>query len=781
MSIEITQELHKNFVDFSYEANSQRAFPDARDGLKPGQRACLWEFFSKGYSSSKPHVKSAKVSGGVIGSWWPHGDTAVYETFARMSQPWINNIPEVDWHGANGSQIGGPECASARYTEARLSKASEKGFFSNIKKNTVNMIPNFSEDDEWPELFPAIFPRLFVNGSQGIGVTIANVWVPGNLGEFAQKVVEYLDTGKVRCDDIYPDFPTGGVIINKNEIKNIYETGKGRVVLRAKTSIEGNSILIHELPYQVYAEPFIDSVKELVIKEELKGIKDIYNKSDKKRILIEIECDSAPITVLNNLFAATDLQKVYSPNQYALVSKVPQLLTLKDYIKVYVNHNIECIVKEYEYDLANALNKLEIVEGLIKAIANIDDIIQLIRSSESTEQARQNLIKVYEFTINQAKAIVDMKLGRLAKLEGVELNKDKAELEEIKNRCSAFLASDQKQKTEFLSRLQTFVKEFGYTRRTEVIQVSSSKEEKEIEFVEPEKCVVIMTEGGLIKRVPSSSFRTQRRNGKGVKTQDDITHAVIRTNTIDSLMIFSNQGKMYRLLVNDIPEGSNTTKGQSIKSLVPMEAHEEPEVMYSIYRDTDAQFVLFITKNGLVKKTTLDEYVKTKKKTGIAAINLREGDSLAAVSLIKDEPLILVTAKGMCIRFNSTEIGATGRTSIGIKGIELAEGDSVIAALPLRDSKDNLAIFSTSGLGKQIDLKELPIQKRAGKGMLCYKPNETTGLVAAATLMNNEDTLLILGEKSSICVSGADIPILSRASIGNQIIKGSRINSVSKV
>ena len=781
MSIEITQELHKNFVDFSYEANSQRAFPDARDGLKPGQRACLWEFFSKGYSSSKPHVKSAKVSGGVIGSWWPHGDTAVYETFARMSQPWINNIPEVDWHGANGSQIGGPECASARYTEARLSKASEKGFFSNIKKNTVNMIPNFSEDDEWPELFPAIFPRLFVNGSQGIGVTIANVWVPGNLGEFAQKVVEYLDTGKVSCDDIYPDFPTGGVIINKNEIKNIYETGKGRVVLRAKTSIEGNSILIHELPYQVYAEPFIDSVKELVIKEELKGIKDIYNKSDKKRILIEIECDSAPITVLNNLFAATDLQKVYSPNQYALVSKVPQLLTLKDYIKVYVDHNIECIVKEYEYDLANALNKLEIVEGLIKAIANIDDIIQLIRSSESTEQARQNLIKVYEFTINQAKAIVDMKLGRLAKLEGVELNKDKAELEEIKNRCSAFLASDQEQKTEFLSRLQIFVKEFGYARRTEVIQVSSSKEEKEIEFVEPEKCVVIMTEGGLIKRVPSSSFRTQRRNGKGIKTQDDITHAVIRTNTIDSLMIFSNQGKMYRLLVNDIPEGSNTTKGQSIKSLVPMEAHEEPEVMYSIYRDTDAQFVLFITKNGLVKKTTLDEYVKTKKKTGIAAINLREGDSLAAVSLIKDEPLILVTAKGMCIRFNSTEIGATGRTSIGIKGIELAEGDSVIAALPLRDAKDNLAIFSTSGLGKQIDLKELPMQKRAGKGMLCYKPNETTGLVAAATLMNNEDTLLILGEKSSICVSGADIPILSRASIGNQIIKGSRINSVSKV
>ena len=327
--IDICKELHQNFIDYAYECNSQRAFPDARDGLKPGQRAALWEMFIKGYSSSKPHVKSAKISGGVIGSWWPHGDSSVYDTFARMSQPWINNVPEVDWHGANGSQVGGPECASARYTEARLAKAVEEGYFSNIKKNTVPMILNFSEDEEWPEVFPAIFPRLMVNGSQGIGVTIANHWAPNNLGEVANKIIEYLDTNKVSCDDIYPDFPSGGQIINRKDLAEIYKTGKGKIILRGKVEISGESILITELPYQVYVEPFIDEIKELVNKEEITGIRDIYNKSDKHRLLIEIECDKSPATILRILFGKTSLQKSYNPNQYALVGKTPQLLNLE--------------------------------------------------------------------------------------------------------------------------------------------------------------------------------------------------------------------------------------------------------------------------------------------------------------------------------------------------------------------------------------------------------------------------------------------------------------------
>lgn len=784
MGINICDELHQNFIDFSYEANSQRAFPSALDGLKPGQRACLWEFFTKGYASTKPHVKSAKVAGGVIASWWPHGDTAIYETFARMSQPWINNIPEVDWHGNNGSQIAGPECASSRYTEARLSKAVEDGFFSNIKKNVVDMIPNFTEDDEWPSVLPAIFPRLFVNGSQGIGMTIANVWVPGNLNEFEEKVKEYVSTGEITYDNIYPDFPTGGVIINKNDLSEIYKTGKGRVVLRGKTSIEKNSILIHELPYQVYVEEFIDAIKELVNKEELSGIKDIYNKSDKKKLLIEIECDGSPAVVLNKLFAMTDLQKVFSPNQYAIISKVPQLMSLKDYITVYVNHNIECINREYQYDLEKAKSRLEIVEGLLRAIAHIDDIIALIKKSESAAAARTNLMTKYDFTENQAKAIVDMKLGRLAHLEGVELEKEQSDLKETVEKCIVFLGDPSLQNAEFLSRLAAFVKKYGWTRRTEVtnnMPSAKSKEEKEIEFVEPEKCVVVMTEGGSIKRVPITAFKTQKRNGKGVKTQDDITSAVIRTNTIDSLMIFTDKGQMYRLLVNDIPEGNNTSKGTSIKALVEMGADENPQVIYSIYRDTDAKYVLFITKNGVAKKTALDEYVKTKKKTGIAAIKLKDGDSLASVCLVKDENIVLLTAGGMGIKFNTMDVSATARDTAGVKGIALNKDDYVVSACPIRNNEDKLAIFVESGLGKKVELKDLVLQKRGGKGLICYKPTDSTGQVVAAALISDEDNLLICGKTNSICVSAKDIPTLSRISTGNQLLKNGKVTSVSKV
>jgi DNA gyrase subunit A len=324
-------------------------------------------------------------------------------------------------------------------------------------------------------------------------------------------------------------------------------------------------------------------------------------------------------------------------------------------------------------------------------------------------------------------------------------------------------------------------KAYGDARRSTITQVASTKEEKEIEFVEPEKCVVIMTEGGLVKRIPATSFRTQKRNGKGVKTQDDITEAVIRTNTIDSLMIFSDKGKMYRLLVNDVPVGTNVSKGQSIKSLINMDMDEQPAVMYSIYRDTDAAYVLFVTKNGLVKKTSLDEYVKTKKKTGIAAITIKDGDELAAVSLVKDEQLIITTANGMAIRFDSKEVSPTSRATSGVKGINLADGDMVVSAIPVRNVNDKLAIFVNGGYCKKFGLDELPVQKRAGKGLMCYKPTDSTGKVVAATLVEDTDCVLILGDKSSICIEASEIPNLGRASIGNVVIKNSKVLSVSKV
>lgn len=775
-TIDICDELKQNFIDFAYEANSQRAFPDARDGLKPGQRACLWEMYEKGFTSNKPHVKSAKISGGTAASWWPHGTTAIYETFGRMSQPWINNMCEVDWHGANGNMVIGPVLAADRYTEARLSKSTEDGLLNNIKKNTVPMIQNFSEDAEWPEVLPALYPRLLINGSQGIGVTVAQVWVPHNLSEVISVVNNYVKTGTLDYSNLYPDFPTGGIIINKTDIPNIYKTGKGRVVVRAKVEVEKNIIKITELPYQVYVEPLIAEIKELIEKDEINGIDNIYNKTDKKRLLIEIECSGNIALILNKLYASTSLQKIYSPNQFALVGKTPKLLNLQEYLDIYIKHNINCIIKEYNFDYEKAKARLEIVDGLLKALANIDDIIALIKASESTASAKENLKIKYDFSEVQAKAIVDMKLGRLAHLEYIELNNEKAELNKTIYNCIDIISSKEKQNNIFLERLITFGKKYATSRKTELTQVAITKEEKEIEFVEPEKCVVVMTESGMIKRIPSSSFRTQKRNGKGIKNQDDITNAIIRTNTIDSLMVFTNKGNMYRLLVNDIPVGTNVSKGQSIKSLIAMNIDEEPSVIYSIYRDTDAKYVLFVTKNGIVKKTLLEEYIKTKKKSGLAAISLKDGDSLVSVTLVKDEDLLLLTHKGMCIRFKSDTVTPSSRATIGMKGITLKEDDYVKIALPIRDASDSLAIFSEIGNCKKFKVKDIVTQTRGGKGQICAKEP-----IASAVLISEEDNVLIVGNKNSITISAKDIPELNKTSIGNKVIKDNKILSVSKI
>lgn len=780
-TIDICKELHQNAIDFAYEANSQRAFADARDGLKPGQRACLWEMYTRGYTSNKPHVKSAKIDGGVAATWWPHGTTAIYETFARMSQDWINNIPEVDWHGANGNQIIGSTPAADRYTEARLAKATEDGMLVGLKKNNVPMVLNFSEDEEWPEVLPAVFPRLLVNGCQGIGYTVANVWVTHNLKEITEVIKKYLSTNEIDYNNIYPDFPSGGIITNKNDLSTIYKTGKGPVHLRGRATIDKKSILITELPYQTYVEPLLEEIKDLILKEEIQGIKEVYNKCDKKKLLIEIECESNPNNILAQLYQLTSLQKTFSVNQYALVSKTPKLLTLKDYLDIYIQHNIQCIKREYMFDLAKAKARAEIVEGLIKALENIDNIIELIKKSESASAAKETLIKKYEFTENQAKAILDMKLAKLARLEKIELNNELIDLTSNIKLYAEIIESNDKLQEKFIERLTEFTNKYGQPRKTEIMQISitSKSEDKEIRNVEPEKCVVTMTESGLIKRIPSSNFKIQKRNGKGVKTQDDITHVVIRTNTIDSLMIFTNKGKVYRLLVNDIPEGTNSTKGVAVTSLVEMESDEKPSTIYSLYRGTEAKYVFFATKKGIVKKTSLEEFSKLKKKGGLAAIGFKTADdSLAAASLINEESIILITKKGLCLRFDSTTVGALGRTATGVKGITLSEGDEIIAALPVRDKTDRLAIFLANGSGKKIDLTEIPIQNRGGKGLVCCK---TGTAVAAASLIAEDDTILIIGEKSSICISASDIPATSRGATGNQLLSHGVITSVSKV
>ena len=778
-TIELTKELSQNFLDFSHEVNYQRAFADARDGLKPGQRACIWEMYQKGYKSNKPHVKSAKISGGVIANWWPHGDTAIYETFARMSQKWINNIPEIDWHGANGSvQISG-EPAASRYTEARLAKIVEEGMLANINKNTVPMKPNFSDDDKWPVVLPAIFPRLMVNGCQGIGSTIANVWLPHSFTEMANIIDKYVSTGEIDYDNIAPSFPSGGIIINKKELPIIYKTGKGKAILRGKAEIKNNYIIITEIPYQVYVEPLIEEIKKYAVEEENSGIEDVINKSS-KNICIEIECSSNPAAILKKLYSKTSLQKSFNANQYALTDKgVPALLTLKDYLDIYVNHNIKCIINETQFDLDKAIDRLEIVNGLLRALEDIDNIIALIKGSENATAAKESLIKKYQFTENQAKAILAMRLSSLAKLEKVELEQEAKELENKIKDFKDILVNENRQKDILKSRLADLVKKYGDARRTELTNIEIKPEDKIIEEVIPEDCVVILSQNGDIKRIPKNSFKVQRKNGKGVKTKDDVIMSTISTNTIDNLLLFTKKGKMFKIIVDEVPVGTNASKGVHVGTLINMEHDDEVIAITSLARSNTAKYVVFFTKQGLMKKTFLDEYTKVKRSTGIAAIKINEGDSIANVEFINEENILVITKNGMSIHFESKNVNPIGRIAAGVKTIKLDENDEVVVGLPIHSDNDNIAIFSTKGYGKKTSIKEFNVQGRGGKGLVIYRPSAVYGNIAGATVISDNDTVLLTGQPSSICIAATDLPLLTRTSFGNIMVK-SNISSIVK-
>ena len=625
--IKATEEIKKDFLVYAQEVNTNRAFPDAKDGLKPSQRAALFTMYRKGFSSSKPHVKSAKVTGAIIGELWPHGDASAYESIVRMSQPWVNNLPEVDFHGANGSLIGGPEAASSRYTECRLAKVSEDGFFSNIKKDTVNMIPNFSDDDEWPIVFPAIFPRLFINGSQGIGYTIAQEWEPGNLNEFTEKVKEYVKRkGNISFDNLYPDYPTGGVIVNKKDIHTIYETGRGTIILRGKVDIDGNLIKITELPYQTYAEPLISKIKELVNKDELSGIEDICNKSGDEGLLIEIECSEDPEMVLNKLYKLTDLQTSFSANQMALVDGVPQMLSLKDYIKVYIDHNLNCLVREYTFDKKKAQDRLEVVDGLLKALAKIDDIIAAIKSSKSSDAARTILEKKFGFTKVQSQAIIDMKLGKLANLEQVELNKEQAELNKIIGDCDKLLGSKSNQSKEFLKRLEAFTKAYGWERRTQITDVDLIKEKSVTKRVpkSEEQFMVVLTKGNYLKRVALVNYKEQAK----VKNDEDKIVNAVKIGAKERLFAISKFGLVYKIPVKDIPLGTMNSTGINFgyDFINIFSGHEEQE------------FLFMITETGKVKKLETETLFKINKLIPSATPVIKlEDDNLVYAKLVNDE------------------------------------------------------------------------------------------------------------------------------------------------
>lgn len=644
--------------------------------------------YIKGYSSNKPHVKSAKIDGGVAATFWPHGVSAIYETFSRMSMPWINNIPEVDFHGSNGNQVIGATPAADRYTEARLSKATEDGFLFNINKNPVPMILNFSEDEEWPKYFPAIFPRLAVNGSQGIGVAVAQTWMPMNLNELGEIIKGYIHSSSIDYSNCYLfDFPTKGMIINKNDLPAIHKTGKGSIKLRGTAEIKGKSILITDFPYQVYVEPFVDDVKKLIASEVITDIEEIHNKSDKKRLLVEIVCKTNPEKVLNLLYEKTDLQKSFSINQMALVNgnKTPQLLTLKDYLDVYIKHNLTCIYKEYEFDLRKAQDKLEIIQGLVKALAHIDDIINLIKSSDSTENAKSNLIKKYNFTMKQATAIVDMKLGKLAKLEGVELNKtEQGLLSDIEN-CNNILSNELKRKEILINRLDNFIKNYGFERRTKLEQMSEIKKEKVEQL--PQACT-ISTDGKII-------IRNSRERVKYPK--------VFTTDTSQKILVITQDGRMHLLATKDVPEAKTALSSFYNTNVVACETI-----------DKTAKYLFCATEQGTVKKIPIEDIKNTKRDSTI--IKLRDGDCLISCFFIKDEDIIIFADNGRYLRFRSTDFEPTSKTAIGVKGIGLEEGAIVVKAIPAKKPYYLFAMRNNRHI--LLQNKDINLSQRAKKGFL---------------------------------------------------------------
>ena len=790
ISQDMIKEMEQSFLDYSTSVITGRALPDARDGLKPVHRRILYALAELNLVPTKPYKKSARIVGDVIGKYHPHGDSSVYEAMVRMAQDWSLRYPLVEGQGNFGS-VDGDGAAAMRYTEARMSKITLE-MLRDLKKDVVDFQPNFSEDLEEPMVLPSRIPNLLLNGTSGIAVGMACSFAPHNINEIIDGIIATINNRDITVEELHkeyikaPDFPTGGTIINQHELLNGYKTGKGRVRIRGKYNVEKigrrECLVFYEIPYGVKKEKLIEDIAKLCEDKSIEGITDIRDTSNKHgmRIEIEVKKDINPDVIANHLFRLSALEDTYSLNHTAIVNKSPKVLNLKELIEVYIDHQVEVITRRTQFDLRKIDARLHIIEGLLKALEDIDNVIALIKASNNVQVAIEGLMKKYSLSEIQAKAIVEMKLRKLTGLEKVELEQENKELVEEANHLKSILGSTEVLNSVLIDELNEIKSNYGDARKTDITNVIVKADEKDIQYVQPEEVVVVMTKAGNVKKIPAKSFKVQNRNGKGVKNQDDIILDVIRTNTIDTLMVFTALGKMYRLVVDQVPTGTNSSRGVAIHTLVKMEEHDKAIAITSLKRKTDAEFVVSVSEQGMIKKTKLEEYMKAKK-SGIAAVGLREGDSIANIVFIKDEQLILVSEKGMSIRFKTDNIGSVGRTAIGVRGMKIAEGDRVVAALPINKDTDELAIFSQYGMAKRTSLKEYPIQGRDGKGTITYKPNDTTGVVVSAALVEDKDNVLVVGDQTSICISAKDIPSLGKASLGNIMIKGNNVMSVTKI
>lgn len=771
--------ITQSFTQYSAAVAQSRALIDVRDCLKPSARQIFYSLYTDKFLFNKPYKKTLKAVGSLA-RYYIHGDASAVGVLMRAGQSFSMRYPLMDINGNAGTLLESGNWAHQRYTESRLSELA-CNIFNSIDKDVINdWRDNYDNTEQYPGVLPSKGFYNIVNGTLGIAVGLASSIPQFNLTEVNKALIYLLEHPNCSFEEIYcaPDFATGALLLNEKEVKESLKNGNGSACkLRSviEYDIKDHCLIVKEIPYGVYTNTICGQLEAIINSEDNPGI-NRFNDLTGTNVNIKIYLlpKVNPDRVIKYLYKYTSLQYYYGINMTMLdEGKFPKVFTWKEALQAHINHEKIIYRKGFEYDLNKINYRIHIINGLLICLAAIEEVIQTIKASPSAAAAKIKLQEQYLLDEEQAKAVLDMKLSRLANLEVQKLKDEKNSLEIEKNKIENILNNENLFNQELINGWKEVIKKFGDERRTKIINIIDDTEEEQ-EIV-AEKCIVILTENNTIKRVSTNSYRPQGRNGKGIKNQEDITSMIIRTNTQDYLMIFTNQGNMYRLLVDDIPEGTNASKGFPVDALVEMNSNEKAQVIYSIYRDTTAQYICFVTKQGIIKKTSLDEYLKTSKKKGLIAIKLREGDEIASAFLIKDENVFIFTKKNQGIRFKSTDVGATSRITTGIKGIELNKEDEVLTAIPIRNENDYLAIFSENGMGKKFPVKDITIQGRGGKGQKYGKDP-----VAAITLLDNNDTVLVVGNKTSICVKASDIPISNKNTIGNIIIKGN-IVGVSKI
>ena len=791
--VEINDEMKKSFIAYAMAVNVSRAIPDVRDGLKPVHRRILYAMNEMGNTSDKPHKKCARIVGDVLGKFHPHGDSSVYGALVRFAQDFAIRYPLVDGHGNFGSVDGDPP-AAYRYTEARLSKLADE-MLRDIDKETVDFSPNFDASLKEPDVLPARFPSLLVNGSDGIAVGMATNIPPHNLNETIDAVIAEINNPNMTIEEILqilpaPDYPTGGVIMGTEALRQAYLTGKGGVVIRSKADIEEDNdgkcrIVVTEIPYQVNKSEMIKQIAEMVKNKRIEGIQDIREESDRHgmRIVFEVKRDFNAQVVLNTLYKRTQLQCSYGINFLALVDGYPRVLNIKQILDHYIAHQKDVIYRRTKFDLAKAEERAHIIEGLVVALANIDEVIKIIKASKDRDEASKALQDAFLLSEAQAGAILDMRLQRLTSLEVEKLNNELADLRNLITELRGILASEDKIKQVIVKELEEVKARYGDERSTE-IDFNGSVDINIEDLIEKEDVVISMTHFGYVKRLPVTEYRQQHRGGMGStghkpKEEDFVEHMFI-CSTHNTLMFFTNKGKVYTLKGYEIPEEQKTARGRNIINLLPLEKDEKVQAILPKPSEGEG-FLVMATRRGLIKKTATSEF-ESIRKTGKIAINLAENDELISVEFSAGDSTIMVASnEGKCIRFDEKDVKPLGRDTMGVKAIDLANDDYLVDMLVYKQGYDILTI-TENGYGKRSDVSEYKIQNRNGKGMKAGIFNDKTGrLVGLKQVIESEDVMLIANNGVIIRTPAVSISKITRDTIGVKVMKLSSGTTVSCV